>query len=100
MCSNPEQEWAGEVALAFELKVWGCVQLFTAPWASYGERNGGGSELQGDLAQHFSKEQAGVLAGCCTASGHLHCRADAKTQRDTVILALLAVVLLSAAARG
>lgn len=60
----------------------------------------GGSELQGDLAQRFFKEQAGVLGGCCTASGPLHCHVDAETQRDTVILALLAVVLLSAPALG
>lgn len=42
MHSDPEQEWAGEVALAFEIKVWGCGQLFTAPWASCGGRNVGG----------------------------------------------------------
>lgn len=54
-------------------------------------------ELQSDLAQHFSEEQAGVLAGCSPASGLLHCRAnDAETQGDTVTVALLALVLLSA----
>lgn len=36
MLNNSEQGWAGEVPPAFELQVWGCGQLFTAPWASCG----------------------------------------------------------------
>lgn len=68
MVNNPEQGWAGAVALAFELMAWGCEQLFsfTAPWASWREEWVGVLNLHGDLAQHFSKE-AGVLTGCCTA---------------------------------
>lgn len=78
--------------------LWAAVHL--PPGPPLGGGMWGRFELQGDLFQHFSKEQAGVLAGCCTASGHPHCRADAETQRDTVMVALLAVVLLSALALG